>query len=59
MSDQAYSLEDHEPHPPVILGVQWYHQAKCLLKAVPGEVEEGLISPMGPWEALAIVNRPQ
>lgn len=59
-SAQAFSLEGHELHPPDILGVRSCHQARCLLKGVPGEVEEGLTFPMGRQGVrLAIVNRPQ
>ena len=56
-SVQAYSLGGQEPHLPGILGVPWCHQAKCLLKEVPGGAEEAHIT--APQVDLAIVNRLQ
>ena len=54
---QAYSLGGPEPHLPGTLGVPWCHQAKCLLKEVPGGAEEARIT--APQVDLAIVNRLQ
>ena len=56
-SVQAYSLGGQEPHLPGILGVPWCHQAKCLLKEVPGGAEEARTT--APQVDLAIVNRLQ
>ena len=56
-SVQAYSLGGQEPHLLGILGVPWCHQAKCLLKEVPGGAEEARIT--APQVDLAIVNRLQ